>query len=85
MGPGLGHRLQLGLASVPRLARPARAKRSGRVGTLGTPDGVGAAATTATAVGARRAADVEPDPQRLGILEQRSLDSGLTLVVGGTA
>lgn len=77
MGPWLGHRLQLGLASVPRLARPARPERSGGLGAVGTPDGMGAAAAAPAAVGARGAADVEPDRQRVGILEQRNMDPGL--------
>jgi hypothetical protein len=84
MGPGLGHRLRLGLESLPRLARSAE---SGRLGPLGTPAGVGAAAAAPAAVGARGSADVEPDPQCLGLLEQRNLDSGLSepAVVGGVA
>lgn len=84
MGPGLGHRLRLGLESVSRLARSAE---SGRLGPLGTPAGVGAAAAAPAAVGARGSADVEPDRQCLGILEQRNLDSGLTkpVVVGALA
>jgi hypothetical protein len=40
---------------------------------------VGTAATTATAVGARGSGDVEPDCQWLGILEQRSMDSDLSV------
>src|ERR1700731_2006359 len=74
MGPGLGHRLRLGLESLPRLARPPGPRRSGGLGTLGTPAGVGAAAAAPTVVGARSSADVEPDRQCLGILEQRNLD-----------
>jgi hypothetical protein len=38
---------------------------------------VGAAVTTSTPLGARRKRDVEPDCRRLGILEQRNMDSGL--------
>ena len=78
MEPGLGHRLQLGLESLPRLARSGRPKRSGGLGTLGTAAAVGPAAATCAAVGARGSADVEPDRQRLGILEQRNMDPGLT-------
>ena len=68
MGPGLGHQLQLGLESVPRLARSIRPRGSGGLGTLGAPAAVGAAAATPTAVGALGASDVEPDRQCLGIL-----------------
>lgn len=78
MEPGLGYRLQLGLESLPRLARSGRPKRSGGLGTLGAPAAVGAAAATSPAVGARGSADVEPDCQWLGILEQRNMDPGLT-------
>jgi hypothetical protein len=39
---------------------------------------VGAAAATATALGARGSGDVEPDCQWLGILEQQDMDSDLT-------
>jgi hypothetical protein len=39
---------------------------------------MGAAATTATTVGAWRAGDVEPDCQWVGILEQPDVDSDLT-------
>jgi hypothetical protein len=78
MEPGLGHRLQLGLESLPRLGRSARPKRSGGLGTLGAAAAVGGAAAASPAVGARGSADVEPDRQWLGILEQRNMDPGLT-------
>jgi hypothetical protein len=78
MEPGLGHRLQLGLESLPRLARSGRPKWSGGLGTLGAPASVGGAAATSPAVGARGSAHVEPDCQWLGILEQRKMDPGLT-------
>jgi hypothetical protein len=61
MRPGLGHCLQLGLESVPRLARSGGPRRSGGLGTMGTTAAVGAAAATSTVVGARCATDVEPD------------------------
>jgi hypothetical protein len=77
MEPGLGRRLRLGLESLPRLARCGRPKW---VGALGTPAGVGAAAAASTIVGAWGSADVEPDCQRLGILEQRNMDSRLARV-----
>ena len=77
MEPGLGHRLQLGLESLPRLARSGRPKWSGRLGTLGAA-ALGVAAATRARVGARGSADVEPDRQWLGILEQRNMDPGLT-------
>lgn len=75
MGPGLGRRLRLGLESLPRLARCGRPTW---VGALGTSAGMGAAAATPAVVGAWGSADVEPDCQCLGILEQRNMDSGLT-------
>jgi hypothetical protein len=78
MGPGLGQHLRLGLESLPRLARSGKSRWSGGLGTLGTSTAVGAVAATSTAVGAWRSADVEPDCQRLGILEQRNMDSALT-------
>jgi hypothetical protein len=78
MGPGLGQGLRLGLESLPRLARSGRPKWSGGLGTLGSPAAVGAAAATSTAVGAWGSADVEPDCQWLGILEQPNMDSDLT-------
>lgn len=79
MGPELGHRLQLGLASMSRLARAGGPELPGGCGTLGTHALLGAAAATATPVGARGQADVESDWRRqLGFLEQRDLDSGLT-------
>ncbi|OBJ00891.1 hypothetical protein A5625_26030 [Mycobacterium sp. 1465703.0] len=64
MEPGLAQRLGLGLASLPRLARSGRTERASGVGALGSAAGMGAAAATATAVGTRRAADVEPDRRR---------------------
>lgn len=78
MGPGLGQRLQLGLESLPRLARSAGPKWPRGLGAVGSPAGLGAAAAAPTTVGARGSADVEPDCEQLGILEQRNMDSGLT-------
>jgi hypothetical protein len=78
MGPGLGQGLQLGLESLPRLARSSSPKRSVGLGTLGSPAAVGAAAAASTVVGARGSADMEPDCQWLGVLEQRNMDSDLT-------
>jgi hypothetical protein len=49
-----------------------------RAGDPGAPATVGAAAATSTVVGARGSADVEPDCQLLGILEQWDMDPGLT-------
>ena len=90
MEPWLGHRLQLGLESLPRLGRSARPKRSGGLGALGAAAAMGGAAATSPVVGARGSADVEPDHQWVGILEQRNMDTGLTksrlspsLVCGG--
>lgn len=78
MGPGLGEDQRLGLESLSRLARSGSAVRSGGLGTLGAPAAVGATTTaTSTAVGAGSERDVEPDCRELGILEQRSVDSGL--------
>ena len=77
MESGLGQGLELGLESLPRLATSGRPVWSGRLGTLGAPAAVGAAATASRAVGAWGPADVEPDCQRLGILEQRNMDSDL--------
>ena len=57
---------------------PGRPVWSGGLGTLGPPAAVGAAAATSTAVGTRGKLDVEPYGQRLGTLEQRSMDSDLT-------
>jgi hypothetical protein len=82
MGPGLGHRLQLGLEYVPRLAGSAW---PGRLGPMGPAAGMGAAAAAPTAVGARGPVDVEPNAQQLGIMEQRGLGFGLAVVVGGPA
>lgn len=78
VGSGLGRRLRLGLESLPRLARQGGPKWPGGLGAMGTPAALGAAAATATAVGAWGSVDVEPDRQCLGILEQRDMDSGLT-------
>jgi hypothetical protein len=81
MGPRLGHGLGLGLEPVPRVATCRRSLRSGGLGTLGPSAAVGATAATSTVVGARGSADVEPDCQWLGILEQPNLDSDLTGLV----
>jgi hypothetical protein len=79
MGPGLGWLGQeLGLESLPRLARSDRSGWSARLGTLGTPAAVGAAPATSTAVGARGSLDVEPDCQWLGIFQQRNMEPDLT-------
>jgi hypothetical protein len=78
MGPGLGPRLGLGLESLPRLATLGRPVCSRGLRTLGPSAAVGATAAGSTAVGARGEPDVEPDCQRVGILEQRDMDSGLT-------
>jgi len=78
MGPGLGHRLRLGLESLPRLAALSRTRWSDGQRTLGTPAVLGAAATTATAVSPGRERDVEYDRSCLGILEQQDLDPALT-------
>jgi hypothetical protein len=81
MEPGLGQRLGLGLASVPRLATPGWTVRTGGVGALGTSAAMGSPATTSAGLGARGANDVEPDRRRqLGNLEQRGLDSALTKI-----
>lgn len=77
MGLGLGGGLRLGLEPVPRLARSSRPKWSGGLGTVGPPAALGVAAAVPTAVGARCSADVEPDRQWLGILEQQNMDSDL--------
>jgi hypothetical protein len=78
MGPGLGPRLGLGLESLPRLATLGRPVCFRGLRTLGPSVAVGATAAGSTAVGARGEPDVEPDCQRVGILEQRDMDSGLT-------
>jgi hypothetical protein len=44
---------------------------------MGPSAALGIAAATSTAVGTRGQPDVEPDCQRVGILEQRHLDSDL--------
>lgn len=78
MESGLGQRLGLGLASLPRLATPGRPDRPLGLGTLGTPAGVGTAAAASTGVGARCPTDVEPDRRGLGPLEQRNMDAHLS-------
>ena len=78
MGPELGEGLRLGLESLPRRARSGRPNWAGRLWALGSPAVMGAAATTSTVVGAWGTGDVEPDCQRLGILEQQNMDSDLT-------
>jgi hypothetical protein len=45
---------------------------------MGSPADVGAAAATSTAVGAGGSGHVEPDCERLGILEQPHMDADLT-------
>jgi hypothetical protein len=79
MEPELGQRLRVGLEPLPRLARSGGPKWSGGLGTLGASAGMGAAATASAAVGAGGPADVEPDDRRLGILEQRNMDSHLKI------
>lgn len=59
---------------MPRLARPG----AGRVGTVGSAAAVGTAAAPSTGLGAAGAFDVEPDKGRVGVLQQRDMDSGLT-------
>ena len=78
MGPGLGQSLRLGLESVPRLATSGWSVRSGGLRAVGSAAAVGAAAATSAAVGTRGQRDVEPDCQRLGILEQQRMDPDLT-------
>jgi hypothetical protein len=78
MGPKLGQTLRLGLESVPRLARSGRSNWSNGLRALGSAAAVGAGAAASTALGAWGSSDVEPDCQRLGILEQRNLDPDLT-------
>lgn len=85
MGPGLERRLQLGLESLPRLARSGGPKWSRGLGAVGAAAGVVAAAAASAVMGARGPADVEPDGQQLGILEQRGLDAGLIKVHMRTA
>ena len=67
----------LSARSLPRLATSGRPVWAGGLGTLGTPAGVGAAAAASAAVGARRSGHVEPDRERLGVLEQPNMDSDL--------
>ncbi len=67
-----------GLAGGIAQAAPAPAPSYHWCRTLGSPAAVGAAAATTTAVGAWGSADVEPDCQWLGILEQPNMDSDLT-------
>ncbi|OBF81896.1 hypothetical protein A5791_04805 [Mycobacterium sp. 852002-51163_SCH5372311] len=59
------------------MATRGRPFRSVGLGALGSPAAVGDTAATSTVVGARRSADVEPDRQRLGVLEQQDMDSDL--------
>jgi hypothetical protein len=78
MGSGLGQHLRLGLESLSRLGTLSRSRWSDGQRTLGTPAVLGAAATTATAVGPGRERDVEYDRSCLGILEQQNLDPAVT-------
>ena len=78
MGPELGQHLRLGLEQLSRLGTLSRSRWSDGQRTLGTPAVLGAAATTATAVGPGRERDVEYDRSCLGILEQQDLDPALT-------
>jgi hypothetical protein len=78
MGPRLEHRLGLGLESLPRLATCGRPVCARGLRSLGSSAALGATAAGSTAMGARRQPDVEPDCSRLGVLEQRSMDSVLT-------
>jgi hypothetical protein len=78
MGPGLGQHLRLGLESLSRLGPLSGSRWSDGQWTLGTPAVLGAAATTATAVGPGRERDVEYDGSSLGILEQQDVDPALT-------
>jgi hypothetical protein len=64
---------------MPRLATSGTAGIAGRLGSLGAAAAVGAAATAAAVVGAPGASDVESHRQRLGVLQQRSVDFDLTL------
>ena len=68
MESGLGHDLELGLESLPRLARSGRAIWPGGLGSLGPSTAVGDAAAAPTAVGTRSQPDVEPHCKWLGIL-----------------
>ena len=74
----MGHRLRLGLESLPRLATCGRSRWSGGLWAVGSSAAVGAAAATSTAVGAWGSGDVEPDCKWLGILEQQHMDPDLT-------
>jgi hypothetical protein len=78
MGPELGQGVRLGLESLPRRARSGRPNWPGRLRPLGGRAAMGAAAATSTAMGAWRSGHVEPDRERLGILEQPNMDSDLT-------
>jgi hypothetical protein len=73
--PGLEHRLGLGLESLPRLATRGRPVGARGLRPLGSSAALGATTAGTAAVGAGRQLDVEPDCSRLGILEQRNLDS----------
>jgi hypothetical protein len=77
MGRELGQHLRLGLEPLPRLGTRSRPRRSDGQRTLGSPAVLGAAATTATAMGPGRDRDVEHDGSCLGILEQQDLDPAL--------
>jgi hypothetical protein len=75
---GSPSRTGTGITATTGNAREARLLRSRGLRTLGPSAAVGIAAATSTAVGTRGQPDVEPDCQRVGILEQRDMDSGLT-------
>jgi hypothetical protein len=62
---------------MPRLGTLSRSRWSDGQRTLGTSAVVGAAATTAAAVGPGRERDVEYDGSSLGILEQQDVDPAL--------
>lgn len=65
---------------MPRLA----GSGSGGLGTLGTPTAVGSTAAACTGVGAAGAPDVEPHVRRLGLLQQRSMDSDLSYLASAS-
>ena len=77
-GTRAGPPSRTGTGSLPRLATLGRPVCFRGLRTLGPSVAVGATAAGSTAVGARGEPDVEPDCQRVGILEQRDMDSGLT-------
>lgn len=62
---------------MPRVATGGRPLWSRGLGTLGSAATVGDTAATSTVMGARGSVDVEPDRQRLGILEQQDMDADL--------